>query len=620
MMYLAAIVILETVSFCVTSFFLVRFHAQSTSAVKGRLFMRQCKQIAWAGTIFGIGSVTRNAIAFHAEKSDLPRFLIHIDSFAGLLEIIGRFVCMITDFHIAVAFASTIFGRTRLVVFLFNSLAWVWLLGVMLGLFEYSLRTNWEPLRLRPMSTWSSELADIIFFSTCGAGVTLVYLCIICMSFRHNQIVRAAVRRMSIYLVSFVAFHFLLPFIMMDRIFQRTDALIPFERALWHFSCSVTLVCYVLQSICLKAKRGISTPRFGIRAWRYPPEGSFEHEVLARNHCGCRNMDQHTLMTLCYLEGFDLGPSVDEEVWDSWCSDVVDRGKRTEESSVSLTSPPGAAAYSNAVFAPVLIGQLFSVEKSLYKGAYASIDLCRARGNYGNINAGKRYAVKHLVKQDLGNLTAYAFSERDILGLTSHCGIVRFFAALEVKRPTLTYVLVMEYCPRGDLQRRLLTETLSPDVSRRYAAETLQALGYLHSVPILHRDLKPSNVLLTAQDRCKIADFGLATTSVNGTTFCGTVGYCAPEVSDPTYTGGYGPAADIYSWGKLVADLYLGLVEDLSRKQKFRACEAFDIVSKATAKLPQDRGDIAELQRHDLFMDIDFKALLEECRADDLPV
>lgn len=49
------------------------------------------------------------------------------------------------------------------------------------------------------------------------------------------------------------------------------------------------------------------------------------------------------------------------------------------------------------------------------------------------------------------------------------------------------------------------------DIHKQYImCQLFRAVRYLHSGNVLHRDLKPSNVLLDADCRVKLADFGLA--------------------------------------------------------------------------------------------------------------
>jgi tetratricopeptide (TPR) repeat protein len=74
-------------------------------------------------------------------------------------------------------------------------------------------------------------------------------------------------------------------------------------------------------------------------------------------------------------------------------------------------------------------------------------------------------------------------------------------------------------------------------------------LIYLHSrrPPVIYGDLKPQNLVVTAEKRLKIVDFGCARIEddKNEKQFAGTKGYAAPE----QYRGEGGKTADIYGMG-----------------------------------------------------------------------
>jgi len=79
------------------------------------------------------------------------------------------------------------------------------------------------------------------------------------------------------------------------------------------------------------------------------------------------------------------------------------------------------------------------------------------------------------------------------------------------------------------------------------------ALENLHQHSLIHRDIKPSNVIFV-RGAPKFADIGLVTrmrTASHDVTYIGTEGFMAPE-------GPGTPAADVYSFGKLLYETCMG--------------------------------------------------------------
>ena len=121
--------------------------------------------------------------------------------------------------------------------------------------------------------------------------------------------------------------------------------------------------------------------------------------------------------------------------------------------------------------------------------------------------------------------------------------------------------LAMEYVP-GRTLKEVLRDTgrFSPATALEIMTGVLDGLAAAHASGIVHRDIKPQNVLLTADGRIKVADFGLARAqSAAGHTraglLIGTPSYVPPE----QVTGGSaGPGGDVYSAGVMLFELLTG--------------------------------------------------------------
>jgi eukaryotic-like serine/threonine-protein kinase len=121
--------------------------------------------------------------------------------------------------------------------------------------------------------------------------------------------------------------------------------------------------------------------------------------------------------------------------------------------------------------------------------------------------------------------------------------------------------LAMEYVP-GRTLKELLRERgrFSPAAALDIMTGVLDGLAAAHASGIVHRDVKPENVLLTADGRIKVADFGLArahaaAAHTRAGLLIGTVAYLPPE----QVTGdSAGPRGDVYSAGVVLFELLIG--------------------------------------------------------------
>ena len=165
----------------------------------------------------------------------------------------------------------------------------------------------------------------------------------------------------------------------------------------------------------------------------------------------------------------------------------------------------------------------------------------------------------------------------------------------------------MEYAPGGDLATFLKNVgCMDERTARRYVAETVLAVEYIHEYGIIHRDLKPDNLVLGRTGHVKLTDFGLSKIGLmNRTTMIetqaspqtqkekqvlGTPDYIAPEV---ILGQAYGPAVDWWSVGIILYEFLLGAppfqgstVAELFHRTvqddvPFPAAEDFDVSGEA---------------------------------------
>jgi hypothetical protein len=142
----------------------------------------------------------------------------------------------------------------------------------------------------------------------------------------------------------------------------------------------------------------------------------------------------------------------------------------------------------------------------------------------------------------------------------SHPSIIRVLDVSD--RPEGPY-FVMPFMAGGSLAQKIKPgEPLAADLLPAVARQVADALHYAHTQGIIHRDLKPSNILLDAEGRAYLSDFGLLRTVFNDSIVDvgqqrpeGTVPYMSPAVACGKAED---TRCDIYAFGCLLYELLTG--------------------------------------------------------------
>jgi eukaryotic-like serine/threonine-protein kinase len=121
----------------------------------------------------------------------------------------------------------------------------------------------------------------------------------------------------------------------------------------------------------------------------------------------------------------------------------------------------------------------------------------------------------------------------------------------------------MEYIEGKNLGQRIARRPVEQTQAVRTIIAVARAVEEAHRQGIVHRDLKPSNILLDADERPYLTDFGLAKLLLSdaGQTstreVLGTMRYMSPEQASG-HSREVKPAADIYSLGAILYELLTG--------------------------------------------------------------
>jgi serine/threonine-protein kinase len=237
-------------------------------------------------------------------------------------------------------------------------------------------------------------------------------------------------------------------------------------------------------------------------------------------------------------------------------------------------------------------------------------DVFRAR----DTRLGRLVAIKFVSRGLQASADADARLEREarLASSLNHPGIVSVF---DVGRHGDRPYVVMELVDGSSLAAELAEGRLRTREAVDIALQIADALASAHDAGIVHRDLKPQNIMVTADRRIKIVDFGLSKIAVPASTdktvtmqadaltaqyaIVGSVGYMAPEQVLAQAVDG---RADQFALGAI-------LYEMLTGRRAFRRETPFQTMSSI---LEDEPAAIAGL-RADLPQDL--VAIVQRCLA-----
>ncbi|GIV44141.1 MAG: hypothetical protein KatS3mg035_1264 [Bacteroidia bacterium] len=127
-----------------------------------------------------------------------------------------------------------------------------------------------------------------------------------------------------------------------------------------------------------------------------------------------------------------------------------------------------------------------------------------------HVSLNRIVAIKSLNKYFSGNpeVIIRFRNEAKILSDLQHPNIITLYDYIEDETG---YFILMEYFEGMPLNQYIQKAKVIPETQAIFILEQLlSGLEYAHAKGIIHRDIKPSNILINANQKIKILDFGIA--------------------------------------------------------------------------------------------------------------
>ncbi|KAI0776833.1 kinase-like protein [Trametes elegans] len=262
-------------------------------------------------------------------------------------------------------------------------------------------------------------------------------------------------------------------------------------------------------------------------------------------------------------------------------------------------------------------------------------------GSFGNVYKatylGIDVAIKEVLPSNDYDVAKYFEREWRLMKEARHPNVVLYLGLS--RAPDGRIFIISEFIESGNLRMYIHDKTKPFPWRLRlsFATDIARALAYLHARKCIHRDLKGENLLVTANGRLKITDFGFARIAARNEeeskrlTFCGTDSYMSPEI---LLGNEFDLPTDIFSLGVIFCEIaarkladdntfrrtppLFNIDEDEVRRLASPGCPsafiqlALDCLSQVPSQRPTTRAILDRLR------EIEAEVLARPSEADDI--